>query len=86
MRQRFGYAPRRRLGELIAAQKEAGLMNKGAEGAGINQYSEVRSPATTAPKLTDMGISKDLSSQSQQLAAVPEEEFESEVGEVAQRA
>jgi hypothetical protein len=71
----------RRLGELISAQKASAGLNSGAAGLGINQYSEVRSSETTAPKLADMGISKDLSSRSQKLAAVPEAEFESEVGE-----
>jgi hypothetical protein len=33
------------------------------------------------PTLSDMGVSYDLSSRSQELAATPEAEFESEVGE-----
>jgi hypothetical protein len=73
----------RRLGEMIAAQKSDGGLSRGAAGAGINQHtpSEVRSSVTTAPKLADAGISKDLSARAQKLAAVPEAEFEAEVGE-----
>ncbi|SFH58301.1 hypothetical protein SAMN05216299_12615 [Nitrosospira sp. Nsp14] len=57
----------RRLGELITAQKATLGMNTGAAETGINQYTEGRSSETTAPKLADMGISKDLSSRSQKL-------------------
>lgn len=73
----------RRLGEMLAAQKEAGGLNRGAAGMSGNQHSGklVRSSQTTAPKLRDSGISKDLSSRAQKLAAVPEKEFEAEVGE-----
>jgi hypothetical protein len=72
----------RRLGEMLSHQKSEGGLSKGAAGVGINQHSakEVRSSVTTAPKLADAGISKDLSSRAQKLAAVPEAEFEAEVG------
>lgn len=68
----------RRLGELLAGQKTEGGLSRGAAGAGINQHTpaEVRSSQTTAPTLADAGISKDLSSRAQKLAAVPEQEFE----------
>lgn len=74
----------RRLGEMLAAQKEAGGLSRGAAGSGINQHTpkEVRSSVTTAaPTLADAGISKDLSARAQKLAAVPEQEFENEVGQ-----
>ena len=79
----IGLRAERRLGEMIAAQKAAGGLSRGAAGAGINQHTpeEVRSLRTTAPKLSDAGISKDLSSRAQKLAAVPEAEFEQEMGE-----
>lgn len=77
----------RRLGEMIDAQKKAGAMNTGARGTGSNQHQkkEVRSSMATAPKLADVGISKDLSSRAQKLAAVPKAEFEAEVGEWRER-
>jgi hypothetical protein len=77
----------RRLGEMIAAQKQIGGLSKGAAGSGINQHSakEVRSNVTTAPKLSDVGITKDLSSRAQKLAAVPKDQFEAEVGEWRER-
>lgn len=74
----------RRLGELIRAQKEAGLMNPGVR---LNGTTEGRSSVVVSndhrsnPTLSDIGVSKDLSSRAQTLAAVPEAEFESEVGE-----
>ena len=73
----------RRLGEMLAGQKADGGLSKGAAGAGINQHTpqEVRSLPTTAPKLADAGISKDLSSRAQKLAAVPEAEFEAALAE-----
>lgn len=72
----------RRLGEMIALQKATAGLNTGAAGAGVNQHTpkkEVRSSVSTAPKLSDVGVSKDLSSRAQKLAAVPEDEFEAEV-------
>jgi hypothetical protein len=67
----------RRLGEMISAQKETVGLNTGAKGIG---KSAVPSEDRT-PKLADVGISKNLSSRAQKLAAVPEAEFEAEVGE-----
>lgn len=73
----------RRLGQMLAQQKADGGLSKGAAGIGLNQHTpnEVRSSVTTAPTLSDAGISKDLSSRSQKLAAIPDAEFEEEVGE-----
>lgn len=63
----------RRLGEMIAAQKaDGGLAKPGPK-------SVVRDDRI--PTLADAGISKDLSSRAQKLAAVPEAEFEAEVGQ-----
>ena len=68
----------RRLGELIAAQKAGPGLNRGA--------AATRSVETTAlPTLADAGISKDLSSRAQNIAAVPEQEFEQELGEWRER-
>ena len=54
---------------------ECGALAKGARGTGSNQY-EVRSHDTTTPRLYDLGITRDQSSQGQRLAEVPEEAFE----------
>src|SRR4051812_3299277 len=47
-------------------------MAKGARGSGSNQH-QVRSHDTTAPPLSDLGISKQQSSNWQKMAAVPDE-------------
>jgi hypothetical protein len=69
----------RRLGVLIAAQKATSGLNTGA--AGVGPIAVVRDDRNQLPTLSDIGVSKDLSSRSQKLAAIPQEEFESEVGE-----
>lgn len=74
----------RRLGEMIAGQKAEGGLNRGAKVAGNSPGMGQGSPVVVGddrrPKLADAGISKDLSSRAQKLAAVPKEEFEREVG------
>lgn len=81
----------RRLGELIAAQKAAGGLNAGTKGQ-LKGKDEDGFLAVVghdrqkkAPTLAEVGISKDLSSRAQKLAAVPEEQFEQEVGEWRER-
>lgn len=71
----------RRLGELIAAQKAGPGLNTGSKGIG---KSAVATNDRT-PTLADVGISKDLSSRAQNIAAVPEQEFEQEIGEWRER-
>lgn len=67
----------RRLGEMIAAQKAEGGLNRGAA---------TPSSATSAlPTLADAGISHDLSARAQNYAAVPEAQFEAEVGQWKER-
>jgi hypothetical protein len=61
----------RRCGQLLAELEKA----KGAQGSGSNQH-EVRSHVDTAPKLSDLKISKGQSSRWQKLAAIPEADFE----------
>lgn len=79
----------RRLGEMIAAQKTTTGLNRGTLVSGNQSGSGQGSPAVDTndrrPKLSDAGISKDLSSRAQKLAAVPEDEFESEVGQWRER-
>lgn len=71
----------RRLGEMLSAQKESGGLNKGA----AQSNAVVSDDRVRPPKLSDVGISKDLSSRAQKLAAVPEQEFEKEVGDWRER-
>jgi hypothetical protein len=79
----------RRLGEMLAAQKAEGGLNRGTTVAGNKAGAKQGSPVVVGddrrPKLADAGISKDLSSRAQKLAAVPEAEFEAEVGEWRER-
>jgi hypothetical protein len=66
----------RKAGDLLRETDRA----HGARGSGSNQYrKEVASPVTTAPKLSDHGITRDQSSKWQKLAAVPDDIFEREL-------
>jgi len=69
----------RRLGQMLAEQKAAGGMNKGQLKQGPALVNNEDGKAS--PTLADVGISYDLSSRAQKMAAVPEAEFEAEVGE-----
>jgi len=62
----------RRLGEIIARQKEAVGLHKGGRPVKTETATEASAPI----KLADVGVSKKLSSQAQQLAAVSADEFE----------
>jgi len=79
----------RRLGEMISKQKETVGLNRGTVINGAMPGKNDGSSAVVAddhrPTLADVGVSKDLSSRAQKLAAVPEEEFEAEVGEWRER-
>lgn len=68
----------RRLGEMIAAQKANEGLNSGR--AGRSPIAVDSNDRDTRPTLSDVGVSKDLSSRAQKLAAVPSDEFEAEVG------
>ena len=67
----------RKLGELIDKQKSSVGLNSGR--AGRNPIAVDSDDRDTRPKLSDVGISKDLSSRAQKLAAVPQDEFDSEI-------
>jgi len=82
----------RRLGEMLAQQKADGGLASGVRMAGAKPGANDGSSAVVgndrrpeAPKLADAGISKDLSSRAQKLAAVPPAEFEAEVGQWRER-
>ena len=67
----------RRLGEMLASQKAAGGLNTGAKGIGKSAVPI----GNRTPTLAEAGIDKKLSARAQKLAAVPESQFEAEVGE-----
>jgi hypothetical protein len=64
----------RRLGEMLAAQKADGGLSKGQLKQGPALVSD--EGGKSAPKLADAGISYDLSSRAQKLAAVREGDFQ----------
>lgn len=72
----------RRLGEMIAAQKETIGLNRGRAGAGrpVLGAAETEAPKIDPrPTLADAGIDHKLSSHAQKMAAVPEQEFQSRI-------
>ena len=69
----------RRLGEMLAEQKADGGLHEG--GRPTQETGRHARPVSEKPRLADAGISKDLSSRAQKLAAVPEKTFEKEVEE-----
>jgi hypothetical protein len=62
---------------LLVEQKATVGLNRGA--AGIGTSAVVRDDRT--PTLADIGVSKDLSSHAQRVAAIPSDEFEGIVGQ-----
>lgn len=70
----------RRLGELIRAQKETVGLAKGGQPYQASTGSD-KEPVDRAPTLAQAGIDKKLSSRAQKIAAIPEQEFESQIGE-----
>jgi len=66
----------RKAGELLREMKENGMRRIAADG-------RPKEKASDAPTLTDLGITRDQSSQWQRLAAIPAEEFEAEMLESA---
>lgn len=71
----------RRLGELIQAQKETVGLAKGGQPYQSAPTGSAEEPVDRAPTLAEAGIDKKLSSRAQKLAAIPEQEFESHIGE-----
>jgi hypothetical protein len=69
----------RRLGEMLAAQKQGEGLATGTRGQKLTRVSGgaiAEPPETDMPTLASVGISKKLSSRAQSLAAIPEEDFE----------
>lgn len=69
----------RRLGQMLSESD----LQKGGRPA-VSETGRQSRPVS-APKLADVGISKDLSSRAQKLAAVPEAEFEAELAAKRER-
>ncbi len=69
----------RRMGEMLAESK----LQKGGRPAKKTGRDE--RPVSKTPTLAEVGISKDLSSRAQKLAAVPEAEFEAELAAKRER-
>lgn len=69
----------RRIGELMAAQREAGFMATGTQGQ-LNgrdiSGGFVSNPPDAAPTLAEVGIDKNLADRARKLAAIPETEFD----------
>lgn len=71
---------------MLSQQKADGGLNSGSRSQFAGKTEEglavvANDHQKNVPKLADVGISKDLSSRAQKLAAVPEAEFEAEIGE-----
>lgn len=71
----------RRLGELLLAQKSSGGLAKPGVKPAVNSVVA----NDRIPKLADVGITKDLSSRAQKLAAVPAAQFEAELAAKRER-
>lgn len=72
---------KRHLGEMMAAQREAGLMSSGAANAGWKETRVEEKPIT----LAEAGINKNLAHDARRAAAVPAEVFEEKVEEHRER-
>lgn len=68
----------RRIGELMAKQREAGLMNSGAASIGVGQRGFENNPRSSElpPTLAEAGIDKNLADRARKYAAIPETEFD----------
>lgn len=75
----------RRLGELLKQQKDAGLLAQGAREKGTNRGTTRVAEKPASLSLAQVGIDKSLANRARKLAAVPEAEFEQELGEWRER-
>lgn len=69
----------RRMGEMLKDQREAGLMNKGGGDKKSEDYHRSHGATSDLATLEEVGISKSMSSRAQQIAAIPEKEFEDRI-------
>jgi hypothetical protein len=78
----------RRIGELMQAQKDAGLMAKGTKGDFKGKDTSggfVKDPPEKSITLAEVGIDKALADRARKYAAVPQDEWEEELGEWRER-
>jgi hypothetical protein len=77
----------RRLGQMLAEQKAGEGLNKGAKAGRLPNGGTRQEPPLRddKPTLAEIGIPKKLSSRSQALAAIPEDEFEETLEEHRQQ-
>lgn len=75
----------RRIGEMMAAQRDAGLLNGGSKGLGSNQHQVRVASEPAPPTLSEAGIDKNLANRARKLAAVPEKEFENTITDWRER-
>lgn len=76
----------RRIGEMMKAQRESGLMaDGGAHGGSRDDPGSHVDPGSKPVTLSDAGIDKHLADRARKFAAIPEEEFEAEIGEWRER-
>lgn len=68
----------RRLGELMAAQRDAGLMHNGGRPP---ETGSSKNPVSASITLSEAGIDKGLADRARKFAAIPETEFEGIVGD-----
>lgn len=68
----------RRIGELMAAQRDAGLL---ANGGDAMRARVANGPEVSPPTLSEAGIDKHLADRARKYAAIPEDEFNGIVGE-----
>ena len=75
----------RRAGELLPKDKNKGAAN-GSPGPGRGHKTQSHDVTTfTPPKLSDLGISKMQSSRWQEIASIPEEDFEAHIAETKEK-
>ena len=68
----------RRLGEMMAAQREAGMMSDGGR---PKETGLQTNPVISPPTLSEMAIDKNLADRARKLAAIPEQEYETIVSD-----
>lgn len=67
----------RRIGELMAAQRDAGMLSTGAAAEGVGKRGFENNPRSEGAPITlaEAGIDKSLADRARKYAAIPEEEF-----------